>query len=269
MRQFNPPSKKMLILVMTALAIGWLPIVNCTASEDPSLLLQKVTLHPDDPLSLERGARLFINYCSGCHSLAFMRYNRMAKDIGILDRNGQLDKKTLKDNLIFTDAGIADTLQIAMSKKDAKSWFGVAPPDLSLVARSRGIDWLYTYLLDFYQDHTRPWGVNNLLFNETAMPDVLVNLRGQQVARYRTQMITMNGITTPVQTIDRLVLLQPGILTPQQFDASVADLVNFLAYVGEPARRERKHLGPWVLGFLLIFAVLTYLLKKEFWKHIH
>lgn len=239
------------------------------ATTDDGITLRKAPINPKDTASLQRGARIFINYCSGCHSLNFMRYNRAALDLGIVDKNGKVDSAIIKDNLIFTNSGIADTMQVAMLKNDAKQWFGVIPPDLSLIARSRGVDWLYTYLLSFYRDNTRPLGVNNLLFNETAMPDVLVNLRGTIVPIYRTATVTLAGQTQTVREIERLVQQEPGSMSPQQFDTTVADLVNFLAYVGEPAKRERETIGFWVLGFLIIFAVLTYFLKKEYWKDVH
>lgn len=238
------------------------------AATDDGISLLKAPINRNDQASLQRGARMYVNYCAGCHSLAFMRYNRAAEDMGILDKNGQVDQAIVKENLIFINAGIADTLRVAMLKTDAKQWFGIAPPDLSLIARSRGVDWLYTYLLSFYLDDTRPLGVNNLLLNETAMPDVLINLRGEQVPVYRTGTITMNGQLVTVQEIERLTQQKPGSMSPQQFDAAIADLVNFLAYVGEPARHDREQLGFWVLGFLVLFALLAYLLKKEFWKNI-
>lgn len=257
--------KKCILLIF--LLILCFPLTN-QAATDEGIPLFKAPINPNDPLSLQRGAKLFINYCSGCHSLAFMRYNRMARDMGILTANGQLDQKVLKNNLIFTGAGIAETIQIAMPPKDAKAWFGVAPPDLSLVARSRGADWLYTFLLDFYRDNSRPFGVNNLLFNETAMPDALVKLRGDQIALYRPEQIKLGGQIDSVHAIIGLRLIEPGTMTPPQFDAAVTDLVNFLVYVGEPARRDREQLGPWVIGFLVIFAILLYLLKKEYWRRI-
>jgi ubiquinol-cytochrome c reductase cytochrome c1 subunit len=231
--------------------------------------LQVAHIHPTDKLSLQRGAKLYINYCSGCHSLNFMRYNTLAQGIGLVDKHSQIDKNLLKENLIFTGAGIADTIQTAMPKQDAQKWFGIAPPDLSLIARSRGVDWLYTYLLSFYRDDSRPLGVNNLLFNETAMPDVLVNLRGDVLPFYRTEVVGLNGEKQAVQTIDHLFLEKQGAMTTQQFDVAMTDLVNFLVYVSEPVKQERKKTGYGVLGFLIIFAVLAYLLKREYWKDIH
>lgn len=255
------------ILAYCLLLLLVFPLMSRAESSEGIPLLT-APIDPQDMLSLQRGAKIYINYCSGCHSLAFMRYNRLAKDIGIVDNQGKVDTQLVKDNLIFTGAGIADTIQVAMSKKDGQSWFGVAPPDLSLEARARGVDWIYTYLLSFYQDDSRPLGANNLLYNETAMPDILVNLQGIQKPIYQDRTIIMNGVTQQVHEIKQLVILKPGSMTPHQFNMAMADLVNFLNYVSEPARSERQNLGKWVLGYLLILIVLTYLLKKEYWKKI-
>lgn len=230
--------------------------------------LKEAPINPYDQASLQRGAKMYINYCSGCHTLNFMRYNRLAKDIGIVDENGQVDEQLVKDNLIFTGGRITDTLQVAMRKNDAKEWFGVVPPDLSVIARARGVDWLYTYLLSFYQDNSRPLGVNNLLFNETAMPDVLVNLRGRQIPLYQEQTITMDGKPQVVRSISDLVLIKDGMMTAHQFEMAVADLVNFLDYVGEPSRAQRYELGPWVIGYLILFALIAFLLKKTYWSKL-
>lgn len=223
-------------LIFTLLILLWgLPFG--LLAQETSIPLIKAPIDPDNLASLQRGAKIFINYCAGCHSLTFMRYNRLAKDIGIVDADGQVAQDIVKDNLIFTGVRIADPIQTAMTKKDAEKWFGVAPPDLSVIARARGVNWLYTYLLSFYRDESRPLGVNNKLFPETAMPDVLATLRSS--------------------------------MTQPQFAATVTDLVNFLNYVGEPARRDREQLGFWVLGFLVIFSLVAFLLKKEYWKNIY
>jgi len=252
MMQFRKLIGVLLLLVV--------PVAWAESYDDVPLL--KAPINLADLPSLQRGAKMYINYCSGCHSLNFMRYNRLASDIGIED------KQVVKDSLIFTGAKITDTLQIAMQKEDAKSWFGVTPPDLSVIARARSADWLYTYLLSFYQDNSRPWGVNNLVFNETAMPDVLANLRGVQAPIYSTKTLEMDGVPRTIKVIDHLALIEHGEMYPEQFNAVVGDLVNFLVYVGEPSRREREHLGLWVIEYLLIFAVLAYLLKRAYWKYV-
>lgn len=230
--------------------------------------LLKAPIEPNNLASLQRGAKIYINYCSGCHTLKFMRYNRMARDLGILNPDGSIAEQLVKESFIFTGARISDTIQIAMKNDEAKIWFGVTPPDLSVIARARGIDWLYTYLLGFYQDNSRPLGVNNLVFNETAMPDVLVNLRGVQVPIYETKTIEVDGKPQTIKVIDHLVLVEHGSMLPSQFNGAVTDLVNFLAYAAEPAKSQRLQLGWWIIGYLIIFAVLAFLLKRAYWKNI-
>lgn len=256
-----------ILLALLLLMFIWLPGITAAQTEDGIKLL-KAPINTSDVLSLQRGAKLYINYCSGCHSLNFIRYNRLARDLKLVDKDGRVDEQLLKNNFIFTGAKASDPIQSGTRKEDAKNWFGVAPPDLSLVARSRGSDWLYTYLLSFYQDSSRPFGVNNLLFNETAMPDVLVLLRGMQVPVYQIKDITMDGQMQQVREINHLVITESGTMSPQQFDTAVADIVNFLTYVGEPTKSARQSLGVWVIGYLILFAVITYLLKKEYWKKI-
>lgn len=237
------------------------------ASEEPQLL--KVKNNLCDKTSLQRGAALYMNYCSGCHSLQFVRYNGMAKDIGIVDVNGKVLDKLVLDNLNFISDKVTDTITVALPKKDAEKWFGIAPPDLSLVARVRGKDWLYSYLKSFYVDPKRPWGVNNAIFPDVGMPHVLQNLQGTQTATYKTiTLINDEGEAFERSVIDTLELKTPGSLTVEQYDQAVIDLVNFLEYVGEPHKLERERLGVWVLLFLVIFTLFAYLLKREYWKDI-
>jgi ubiquinol-cytochrome c reductase cytochrome c1 subunit len=161
-------------------------------------------------------------------------------------------------------------MTIAMSRADGKSWFGAAPPDLSLVARSRGVDWLYTYMRTFYVDESRPFGVNNVVFPSVGMPNVLWELQGVQKPVYKTVVETdKDGKETSKEVLDHLELVEPGTRTPAEFDKDVRDLVTFLSYVGEPVQLERKAMGVKVILFLLVFLVVAYLLKKEFWKDIH
>ena len=242
------------------------PMVLASSSAKANLHKIHVDLH--DKASLQRGAQLYVNYCAGCHTLKFMRYARLAKDIGIVDGQGNVDQALLMDNLIFTDGKIFDTMRNAMPLKDGKQWFGVAPPDLSLIARVRGVDWLYTYLLQFYSDPKRPWGVNNVLFPDVAMPNVLLGLQGEQVPHYTTHEVMEGDKRVERQVLDHLELKEPGSIDSAQFDETVKDLVNFLAYVAEPVQLQRKRIGWWVLGFLFIFTILAYCLKKEYWKDI-
>jgi ubiquinol-cytochrome c reductase cytochrome c1 subunit len=209
-------------------------------------------------LSLQRGAQLFVNYCMGCHSAHFQRYNRLAKDL-------ELPEELVQDNLILT-AGtkIGETMKIAMPKAQAKEWFGAAPPDLSVIARSRGPDYLYTYLRTFYLDETRPWGVNNAAFPMVGMPHVLWELQGWQKPIYET-----DPHDASKKVIAGFELVQPGSMTVPEFDRAMTDLVNFLSYIAEPVQLERKRIGIWVLLFLVLCFAVFYPLKKEYWKDVH
>lgn len=220
--------------------------------------LDKVDIDLHNKQSLQRGAKVFVNYCLSCHSAQFQRYNRMARDIGLTDEQ-------VIENMMFASDKVGSTMTVAMSRADGKAWFGAAPPDLSLVARSRGVDWLYTYLRTFYVDETRPFGVNNVVFPSVGMPNVLAELQGVQKPVYKT--VEHEGHSTEV--LDHLEVVEPGKMTPVEFDQTIRDLVNFLSYVSEPVQLERKALGVKVILFLLVLLVVSYLLKKEFWKDIH
>ena len=228
-----------------------------TIAEGISLL--PVTIHSDEA-SLQRGAKIYMNYCAGCHSLRYLRYNRLAKDLGLTTFTGQIDTNLLFNNLIFTSAKLQDPIQISMPKKDALRWFGKEPPDLSLKARERGANWIYTYLKSFYFDVKRPFGSNNLLLPEAAMPNVLEPLIGK---------VVLTAPKTEAHSLDQLLLIKSGEMTQEQFDSTVTDLVSFLVYVSEPNRLTRHHIGIFVLIFLAIFTIFAYLLKKLYWKNIH
>jgi ubiquinol-cytochrome c reductase cytochrome c1 subunit len=229
-----------------------------TLASSGGVHLDKADIDLHNQQSLQRGAKLFVNYCLSCHSAQFQRYNRMARDIGLSDDQ-------VIENLMFASNKVGSAMTVAMSRADGKTWFGAAPPDLSLVARSRGVDWLYTYLRTFYVDETRPFGVNNLVFPSVGMPHVLWELQGVQKPVYKT--VEHDGESKEV--LDHLELVEPGKLTPVEYDQAVRDLVGFLAYVGEPVQLERKALGVKVILFLLVFFVVAYLLKKEYWKDVH
>jgi ubiquinol-cytochrome c reductase cytochrome c1 subunit len=205
--------------------------------------------------SLQRGAKYFVNYCLGCHSAKYVRYNRLAEDL-------QLTEQQLVDNLMFTGERPFDTMAIAMKPQDAVRWFGVEPPDLSLIARARGTDYLYTFLRSFYVDPSRPSGANNIVLRGAAMPPVLWELQGIQRAKFTVD--PDHG-----EVFEGFELMKPGQLTEAQFDDVVRDIVNFLDYIGEPIKRERQALGIRVIGFLLVFLLIAYLLKKEIWKDVH
>jgi len=223
--------------------------------------LDKANIDLSDRYSLQRGAKLFVNYCVSCHSAAYMRYNRMGRDLG-------LTGEQLQDNLMFTSKKVGSLMTGAMSATDAEIWFGVAPPDLTLTTRSRGVDWLYTYLRSFYldDDPSRPFGVNNLLFKDVAMPHVLWELQGWKRAVYKSE---LDEEGHEHKEFKGLELVEPGQLTEAEYDRTILDLVNFMAYLGEPAKMERQRIGVWVLAFLAVFFVIALLLKKEYWKDIH
>lgn len=256
-----------MIVLLGLLGLGF---VGITTAEEGHVHLDKVHTQLCDKASLQRGAQVYTNYCSGCHSLQYLRFKDLARGIGIVDREGNVLDGLVNQNLNFISSNIYHPIQVAMPKKDGQKWFGVSPPDLSLIVRIRGKDWIYTYLKSFYADPHKPWGVNNVLFPDVAMPNVLQSLQGTQEAHFKTvTLMDENGKPYEKQVIDKLQLKTPGTLTPQEFDATIADLVNFLDYVGEPHKLERKKLGVWVLLFLVVFTLFAYLLKREFWKDVH
>jgi ubiquinol-cytochrome c reductase cytochrome c1 subunit len=206
--------------------------------------------------SLQRGAKYFVNYCLGCHSAQYVRYNRVAADL-------QISEQQLVDNLMFTGERPFDTMDNAMRPEDAARWFGIAPPDLSLIARSRGTDYIYTFLRSFYAVPDRPTGVDNMVLPGTAMPHVLWELQGTQRAVFVTD--EEHG---GAEVFERFDLARPGELGVEEFDNVVRDIVNFLDYIGEPIKRERQQLGIRVIGFLLVFLLIAYMLKKEIWKDV-
>ena len=203
--------------------------------------------------SLQRGAKYFVNYCLGCHSAQYVRYNRLAEDL-------QLSEEQLTENLMFTGEQIFDTMENAMRPEDAARWFSIAPPDLSLIARSRGTDYIYTFLRSFYVAPGRPTGVDNVVLPGTAMPHVLWQLQGTQRAVFAEH----DG----VQEFEEFEVIKPGELAASDYDNVVRDIVNFLDYIGEPIKRERQQLGIRVIGFLLVFLLIAFMLKKEIWKDV-
>ncbi len=209
-------------------------------------------------VSLQRGAQLFVNYCLSCHSAAFMRYNRLGRDLGI-------PEDMLKTNLMFGTDKPGETMTIAMQPQDAVQWFGVAPPDLSVTARARGASWLYTYFMTFYRDPTRSTGVNNLAFKDVGMPHVLWELQGWQRPVYSEKQTADGSVT---RTITGLELETPGSLDADGYRVAVQDLVNFLVYLGEPIKLKRHAIGGWVMAYLLLLLAVVYLLKREFWKDV-
>lgn len=216
--------------------------------------LEKANIDLTDTDSLQRGAEHFVTYCLGCHSIKHIRYKRIAQDFGI-------DEKKVLVNIAPLGASVYDQLHTAMNAHDSTKWFGIQPPDLSLIARSRGADWLYSYLKGFYIERKSPLGVNNTVFPDVGMPNVLWQLQGEQESVVK--------MIEGKQVVEKLVLKEPGTLSPKEFDTWVNDLVNFLVYVGEPVQLERKSMGKYALFYLFMFLVIAYLLKKEYWKDIH
>ncbi|HSI43265.1 MAG TPA: cytochrome c1 [Methylotenera sp.] len=235
--------KKTFLLLAAISSFALTPFAWANESE---VALDKAPIDVSNHESLQRGARTFVNYCLNCHSANYMRYNRLL-EIG-------LTEKQIKDNLLFAGEKVGDQMKVAMNKADAKKWFGAAPPDLSVEVRARGADWVYSYMRSFYRDNTRPTGWNNTVYDKVAMPHVLYELQGEQELNHETH---------------KLTLVKPGKLSVTEYDNLVGDLTNFLAYMSEPAKQQRNHLGWFVLLFLGVLLVLTYKLKKAYWKDIH
>ena len=210
---------------------------------------------PRDLVSLQSGARTYMNYCLGCHGMQFMRYEGL-KEIG-------LSEAQIRDNLMFTAEKVGEPIKIAFNPKEAKAWFGVAPPDLSVAARSRGPDWLYTYLRTFYRDPKTPTGWNNLVFPNVGMPHALWQLQGQ-----RGLEIVSHKEGSHARMEYKWSEISKGSQTAAEYDATVRDLVNFLVYVGEPSGVSRRPIGIIVLFVLGVLFIFAYLLKKEYWKDV-
>ncbi len=245
---------------LTVLALLLLPGGFAAAEEGENYMSAGTDITNTE--SLQRGARDFMNYCSGCHSLKYLRYNRMAEDLKI----PPADLKAL----MFTSDKPYETINSAMPA-DSETWFGKKPPDLSLIARAKGTDYVYSLLHGFYQDDTRLWGVNNMYLPNIAMPFVLQPLQGFQKPVFKSE--TVDGQAKMVLTGLELVPPAAGdahkYLTPQQYDDFVRDITNFLDYAGEPIKAKRESLGKFVIAFLLVFFVFAFLLKKEYWKDVH
>jgi ubiquinol-cytochrome c reductase cytochrome b subunit len=224
-----------------------------------------------DKPSLQRGARIYMNYCMGCHSLQYQRYNRVAADLGI-------PEDLYMANLVFDpDVKFGALMENAMDKEEAKKWFGAAPPDLTLVSRARKPEWLYTYLRNFYRDDSRPYGVNNKVFKDVGMPHVLLELQGLQECAPGPVVAENGGIKRDPLTGEdlledpcgRFTIAEPGTMSPDEFDGTVYDLVNFLAYSAEPMVTDRHRIGTYTLLFIALFTVFAWLLNREYWKDVH
>jgi len=244
--------RKICLLLTLALAAP----LTALASEGPAV--ERAMNDVGNRASLQRGARDFVNYCLGCHSAKYVRYNRVAADLDLSD-------KQLTDNLIFSGASPHDTMRSGINPDDAKRWFGVVPPDLSLIARARTPDYLYTFLRSFYADPSRPTGMNNLALPGTAMPHVLWELQGTQQAVWQGEVDAQGNAQ---KHFKEFKLATPGKLSPKEYDEFVRDTVNFLDYIGEPVQLKRQSIGYKVIAFLIFFTLLAYALKKEYWKDV-
>jgi len=223
-------------------------LVGQSALAHEELVLDRAPIVEGDKASLQRGARAFANYCQNCHSAQYLRYSRLT-DIG-------LSEEEIKSNLMFSSDKIGDTMTVALDKADAKAWFGNPPPDLSVEARVRGADWLYSYLRGFYKDSSRPTGWNNTVYHNVGMPHVLYELQGVQ---------EMSG----EEGAQSLKVVHPGKLSPAEYNQFSADLVNYLVWMAEPAKATRIQIGVLAIFFCVVAFFVTLALKKEFWKDIH
>ncbi|WP_085298447.1 cytochrome c1 [Cognaticolwellia mytili] len=229
-------------LILAVLAV--LPML--AVASGPSLHLDKANNDLSDKASLKRGFEAYINNCLACHELKYQRYNRTFADLNISDADGLA-------NYMYTGEKVGDHITNTMPGKEAAKWFGSTPPDLTLEARFRSPDWIYTYLRSFYVDEARPFGVNNKVFKDVGMPHVLQNLQGVRTMDEHGNLSEATG----------------GSMTAEEYDAFARDLTNFLEYTGEPNKLERESMGYWVIGFLFILLFFSYLLKKEYWRDVH
>jgi ubiquinol-cytochrome c reductase cytochrome c1 subunit len=251
--------KKLILILITALGMA----TGAQAAGGEGLVWDKAPNVTNDLPALQNGAKLFVNYCLNCHSASFMRYNRL-KDIGLTEQQ-------IKDNLLFGDAKVGDTMKAAIDPKQAKEWFGANPPDLTLVARSRsghggtGADYLYTYLRTYYRDPTKATGWNNLAFPSVGMPHALWELQGDREPQFATEKV--HGHDT--QVFKGWKQVSPGAMTPLQYDQAVGNLVGYLQWMAEPAQNSRVRIGVWVLLFHGVFTVIAWRLNAAFWKDVH
>ena len=239
--------------ILATLLLFLIPVL-ASASGGSDANLDSPNTDLADRSSLQRGARTFINYCLSCHGASYMRYERMAKDLGISD-------ELLRENLMFNTDKPGELMETTMPEEGAKQWFGVAPPDLSVTASYRGPDWIYTYLRSFYVDETTPNGWNNVLFPNAAMPNVLYEWQGQRRAHF----VESDGS----KHFEGFEQVREGQMTNEEFDSAIRDLTNLMVYLAEPAKLVRYRIGLWVTIFMVLFTMLAYFLKKEYWRDVH
>jgi ubiquinol-cytochrome c reductase cytochrome c1 subunit len=249
--------RKRLILIAVAL-LGTALSVGVASAQEGEGSLPHAGTDINNVESLQRGARNFMNYCSGCHSLKYVRYNRIAKDL-------EIPEPELHANLMFTSEKPFDTVNSSMPA-DAEAWFGKQPPDLSLMARARSVDYIYGFLKGFYVDKARPWGVNNVVLPGTSMPAVLASLQGLQKPVFKNEQDEHGSANMVLVGAESMTA---GALKPEEYDQFVRDIANFLDYAGEPIKAKRQSMGVFVMLFLLVFFAFAYMLKKEYWKDVH
>ena len=249
--------------LFTALFVAFLS-GSVVAAGGPKIPLDPIDTDIRDQESLQRGLALFTNYCFGCHSMKFARYERAANDLGI-------PNELFEEHLLYGDAKIGNLMEIAMQEDQAKAWFGAAPPDLTLSARLRGPEWIYNYLRAFYVDEKRPYGVNNVVFKDVGMPHVLADLQGvcakPPALGVEPEVDPLSGNIVKSSGCEEFAI--EGMMSPEEYDEAIYDLVNFLEYVGEPSRLQSEELGRMVLIFLAFLFVFVYFLNKEYWRDIH
>ena len=239
--------------ILATLLFLLIPVL-ASASGGSDANLDSPNIDLADRSSLQRGARTFVNYCLSCHGASYMRYERMAKDLGISD-------ELLRENLMFSTDKPGELMVTSMPEDGAKQWFGVAPPDLSVSARYRRPDWIYTYLRSFYVDESTPTGWNNVLFPNVAMPNVLYEWQGPRRAHFAE--------TEGSKHFEGFEQVSDGQMTNEEFDSAIRDLTNFMVYLAEPAKLVRYRIGLWVTIFMVLFTILAYFLKKEYWRDVH
>ena len=244
--------------IASVLALGACFVVSQGYAAGGATHFEPAELEPGNVSSLQRGARNFMNYCAGCHSAQYVRYNTIGKDL-------ELSEEQLVDNLMFNAEKTFETIQASMPAEDAKRWYGKAPPDLSLMARAKGADYVYNFLKGFYVSEDSPTGVNNIVLAGTSMPHVLWELQGYQTAHFEDHKNEDGSVTTTFAGFEQL---SAGSMDAEDYDDFVRDTVNFLAYIAEPVRSDRRKLGVWVLMFLIFFFILATQLKKAIWKDV-
>lgn len=253
---------------VTMFAIILLFFCDFSSAAETIYPLSKMQVDVTDYASLQRGVKLYVNYCQGCHSLQYLRYGDLARGIGVTDEEGNLHEEIVKDSLLFVGTKLSDPILSGMREDDAANWFGKAAPDLSLITKVRGVNWVYTYLKSFYRDDTKIWGTNNLVFPDVGMPHVLSDLQGVQIPIIKKTVKQIGGEKVVESVVESLRLESSGAYSIAEYDKAVQDLVNFLAYCADPKQHWRRIVGGFALLFLGLLLIFSYLLKREYWKDI-